>query len=206
MPADFVGLAIEVLVSILLVITISYCWILNKRLMRLKADEMAFKATIGELVSATELAERAIGGLKHAVTECEQALGQRMRAAEVAAGELGSQVGAAQTVLNRIALVTDAARKHSSLSPEMAHPAYVEPHAYYPEPMHAAHYAPEPAYPPQAPAYAPQGYPHPQHRPNPAYAQAQPVYAQPGAQARAASAAAENLAARARMRARGEAA
>jgi hypothetical protein len=206
MPADFVGLAIEVLVSVLLVITISYCWILNKRLMRLKADEMAFKATIGELVSATELAERAIGGLKHAVTECEQALGQRMRAAEVAAGELSGQVGAAQTVLNRIALVTDAARKHSSLSPEIAHPSYADPHGYYADPMQGGHYVPEPVYPPQVSGYAAQGYPQPQHRPNPAYAPGQPVYAQPGAQARAASAAAENLAARARMRARGEAA
>jgi hypothetical protein len=39
---------IEGLVAVLLVITIGYCMLLNKRLQRLKADEKSLKATIGE--------------------------------------------------------------------------------------------------------------------------------------------------------------
>ena len=58
------GMAIERLVAILLMLTIGYCMLLNKRLKRLKADEHSLKATIGELITATEIAERAIGGLK----------------------------------------------------------------------------------------------------------------------------------------------
>jgi hypothetical protein len=59
------GFAIESLVAILLILTIGYCMLLNTRLKRLKADEHSLKATIAELITATEIAERAIGGLKH---------------------------------------------------------------------------------------------------------------------------------------------
>ena len=47
------GLVIEGLVAVLLVLTIGYCMLLNKRLKRLKADEQSLKATIGELITAT---------------------------------------------------------------------------------------------------------------------------------------------------------
>ena len=55
------GLTIETLVAILMMVTISYCMLLNSRLKRLRADEHSLKATIGELITATEIAERAIG-------------------------------------------------------------------------------------------------------------------------------------------------
>ena len=76
------GLIIESLVAALLVVTIVYCILLNKRLKRLKADEQSLKATISELITATEIAERAIAGLKVTVRECDQNLGERLRTAE----------------------------------------------------------------------------------------------------------------------------
>ena len=75
------GIAIESLVAILLMLTIAYCMLLNKRLQRLKADEHSLKATIGELITATEIAERAIGGLKHTVRDVNENLGSQLRAA-----------------------------------------------------------------------------------------------------------------------------
>ena len=42
------GMVIESLVAVLLLLTIGYCMLLNKRLLRLKADEQSLKATIGE--------------------------------------------------------------------------------------------------------------------------------------------------------------
>ena len=51
------GVAIESLVAVLLMLTIGYCMLLNKRLKRLKADEHSLKATIAELITATEIAE-----------------------------------------------------------------------------------------------------------------------------------------------------
>jgi len=75
------GVAIESLVAILLMLTIGYCMLLNKRLKRLKADEQTLKATIGELITATEIAERAIGGLKHTVRDVNENLGTQLASA-----------------------------------------------------------------------------------------------------------------------------
>ena len=66
------GVVIESLVAVLLMLTIGYCMLLNKRLQRLKADEHSLKATIAELITATEIAERAIGGLKHTVRDVNE--------------------------------------------------------------------------------------------------------------------------------------
>ena len=46
------GLIVESFVAVLLMLTIGYCMLLNKRLQRLKADEQSLKATIGELITA----------------------------------------------------------------------------------------------------------------------------------------------------------
>ena len=75
------GVAIESLVAILLVLTIAYCMLLNTRLKRLKADEHSLKATIAELITATEIAERAIGGLKHTVRDVNENLGNQLNSA-----------------------------------------------------------------------------------------------------------------------------
>ena len=82
------GIAIESLVAILLMVTIGYCMLLNKRLKRLKADENSLKATIAELITATEIAERAIGGLKHTVRDVNVNLGEQLEAA----GEMSLQL------------------------------------------------------------------------------------------------------------------
>src|SRR5262249_42462467 len=82
------GIAIEGLVAVLLLLTIGYCMLLNKRLQRLKADEHSLKATIGELITATEIAERAIGGLKHTVRDVNENLGSQLAAANQMTAQL----------------------------------------------------------------------------------------------------------------------
>src|SRR4051812_15862036 len=77
----FLGFMIESLVAVLLMLTVGYCMLLNKRLQRLKADEHSLKATIAELITATEIAERAIGGLKHTVRDVNENLGSQLTAA-----------------------------------------------------------------------------------------------------------------------------
>ena len=71
-----IGIMIEGLVAILLMLTVGYCMLLNRRLKLLKADEQSLRATISELVTATEIAERAIAGLKVTVHECDIGLGR----------------------------------------------------------------------------------------------------------------------------------
>jgi hypothetical protein len=104
------GLIIESLVSVLLLLTISFCMVLNRRLKKLKADEQALKATISELITATEIAERAIAGLKLTVRDCDQSLGDRLAAGEQLARELSRQIDSSKDVLSRLAQITIAAR------------------------------------------------------------------------------------------------
>ena len=108
------GLMIESLVAILLLLTIAYCVTLNKRLKRLRADEMALKATISELITATEIAERAIGGLKVTVRECDQSLGERLRTAERYSTDLALKTEAGREVLDRLGKIIAAGRPSSA--------------------------------------------------------------------------------------------
>ena len=96
------GLMIESLVAVLLLLTIGFCLVLNGRLKKLKADEQALKATISELITATEIAERAIAGLKMTVRDCDQNLSERLGAGEALAGELGRQLEGGRQVLAQL--------------------------------------------------------------------------------------------------------
>jgi hypothetical protein len=104
------GLLIEALVAVLLAVTIGYCVLLNKRLRRLKSDEMSLKATISELITATEIAERAVGGLKVVVRECDQDLGERLRAAERFSADIARQLAAGEEILARLTRIATATR------------------------------------------------------------------------------------------------
>ncbi|MBR0718612.1 DUF6468 domain-containing protein [Bradyrhizobium liaoningense] len=104
------GMAIEMLVAVLLMLTIGYCILLNKRLTRLKADEHSLKAVIAELITATEIAERAIGGLKLAVRDVNENLGSQLSAATQMSEQLYRQLGEADNVVRRLSKITLAAR------------------------------------------------------------------------------------------------
>jgi hypothetical protein len=120
MSGTWISLAIEGLVAFLLVVTIAYCAVLNQRLKRLKADESGLRKTITELVLATEIAERAINGLKHAAVECDKTLGKRVREAEYFSIEIAREVGEGAAVLDRIRQITQTAR--ATAQPVVAEP------------------------------------------------------------------------------------
>jgi hypothetical protein len=123
------GFIIEGLVAILLMVTIGYCMILNSRLKRLKADERALTATIAELITATEMAERAVAGLRNTARECESTLGERLVMAEQCCAELNRQVKAGDLVIERLARVVVASRKLDDVQPVAAAPAAPAPAA-----------------------------------------------------------------------------
>jgi len=104
------GLAIESLVAVLLVLTIGYCMLLNARLKRLKADEHSLKAVIAELITATEIAERAIGGLKHTVRDVNENLGNKLTSASQMSLELKKQLLEGDNVIRRLSKIAIAAR------------------------------------------------------------------------------------------------
>src|SRR5205807_126473 len=104
------GLMIESLVAVLLLLTITFCIVLSGRLKKLKADEQVLKGTISELITATEIAERAIAGLKMTVRDCDQNLSERLRAGDALARELGVKLEAGHEVLRHLAQIALAAR------------------------------------------------------------------------------------------------
>ena len=104
------GIAIESLVAFLLMLTIGYCMLLNARLKRLKADESSLKATIGELITATEIAERAIGGLKLTVRDVNVHLGDQLTAANQMSQQLKNQLAEGDNVVRRLSKIASAAR------------------------------------------------------------------------------------------------
>jgi Domain of unknown function (DUF6468) len=115
------GLMIESLVAVLLLITIGYCMLLNNRLKRLRADEHSLKAVIGELVTATEIAERAIGGLKHAVRDVNENLGNQLASATQMSDHLKRQLSECDHVVRRLSKIAIAARPQGSvIEPEPA--------------------------------------------------------------------------------------
>jgi hypothetical protein len=121
------GIIIESLVAVLLMLTIGYCMVLNSRLKRLKADEHSLKATIGELITATEIAERAIGGLKHTVRDVNEHLGSQITAATQMSMHLKSQLAEGDGVIRRLSKIAAAARPASQEAAPAAAAPMVSP-------------------------------------------------------------------------------
>ncbi|MTI45248.1 hypothetical protein JM93_01369 [Roseibium hamelinense] len=141
-----IGMIIEALVAVLLVVTIGYCWMLNNRLQRLRSDEQTLRATISELMTATEIAERAILGLKTTANDADQTLGNRLQQAELMSRQLTGQVEEGEKIFMRISQIADAARGAQSAQQPAANP--MEDAGYRPAP-HVA--APPVQAPPQQP-------------------------------------------------------
>jgi Domain of unknown function (DUF6468) len=112
------GIVIESLVAALLMLTIGYCMLLNKRLKLLKADEHSLKATIGELITATEIAERAIGSLKLTVRDVNEHLGNKIASATDMSEQLKKQLVESDNVLRRLTKIAVAARPPAAEAPK----------------------------------------------------------------------------------------
>lgn len=91
------GLVIESLVAVLLLLSIRLLHAANRRLKRLRADEQSMRGMIAELITATEIAERAIGGLKVTVRECDENLGAQLTAGTALSAKLSKQVMAGRS-------------------------------------------------------------------------------------------------------------
>jgi hypothetical protein len=96
------GLTIEALVAILLLLTILYCARLNKQIEKLKGDEKLMKASVAELIMATDRAERAIAGLRLTANEADDTLGVRLREAEAYCKAMATSLQAGEDVLGRL--------------------------------------------------------------------------------------------------------
>ncbi|HEY8383097.1 MAG TPA: DUF6468 domain-containing protein [Microvirga sp.] len=116
--SPFITIAADVLVAVLLAATIVTSVRLSQRITRLKADDAAMRKTIGELVVATETAERAIAGLRTTLSDCDRTLAERLRTAERYAADLAGQVEAGREVMGRIAQIVESTRQVAPIRPQ----------------------------------------------------------------------------------------
>ena len=105
------GFLVESLVSILLLLTILYCVRLNNQLRLLKADEQSLRATISELITATEIAERAIAGLKATMRDGEHSLSERLDRSQQLSADIEHQLKAGETLLARLTRIAGVGRE-----------------------------------------------------------------------------------------------
>ena len=103
------GLIIEASVAILLLITIGYCILLNKRLKALHGDKNALRQMVVDLIKATDMANVAIKGLRESATEADNMINARLQEADQYSIELANHVSAGHVVIEKIARITNEA-------------------------------------------------------------------------------------------------
>ncbi len=111
-----IGILVEGLVSVLLILTIGYCVILNRQLKMLRADEATLKQTIAELTVAAARAENAISGLRAAASETETSLNDRTRETNLLSRRLAEHVVAGEDVMARLAAIVQVASPDTRLA------------------------------------------------------------------------------------------
>jgi hypothetical protein len=125
--SPLITIVADLLVAILLTATIATSVRLSQRIARLKADETAMRQTIGELMIASETAERAIAGLRTTLSDCDRTLAERLRTAERYASDLATQVEAGTLVMDRITQIVESTRQVAAPRPEAPAQPAAEP-------------------------------------------------------------------------------
>lgn len=105
------GLVIESAVALLLALTLGYCIVLNRRLTLLHADRDALRLMVGDLVTATSLANQAIKELKTTAVEADLSLTSRLEEAERFGIQLANHINSGNALMQRIAKITAAGRR-----------------------------------------------------------------------------------------------
>ncbi|WEJ59982.1 DUF6468 domain-containing protein [Devosia sp. FJ2-5-3] len=105
------GLFIEGAVALLLALTLGYCIVLNRRLTLLHADRDALRLMVGDLVTATSLANQAIKELKTTAVEADLSLTSRLEEAERFGIQLANHINSGNALMQRIAKITAAGRR-----------------------------------------------------------------------------------------------
>ena len=110
MTGQFMGLLVEGAVAALLVVTIAYCFVLNRKLGALKSDQHALKSTVLALNSAIEQANVVTADLRKLAGAAETELAARIDQAEGCTSHLEQSLGVATEVLAKICAISQAAK------------------------------------------------------------------------------------------------
>jgi|GEM_PF-1319064 len=96
------GFMLDVVIAVLLVVTVVYCWRLNQRLSTLRQGREELAALVGQLTQASMRAETSIGTLKAAAKEAGSALEEKIGAATSLRDELAMITETGNNLANRL--------------------------------------------------------------------------------------------------------
>lgn len=96
------GLILESLVAVLLMVTIGYCFILNRRLAALRHGQNQMHATVLNLDKATEKARSSVEQMRVSSMSISDDLSQKLKAGRAIADELGMIVESGNSLADRL--------------------------------------------------------------------------------------------------------
>ena len=102
MENSILGIIIEVLMAVLLLATISYCIIVNRKLDSLRQNRQGLTEIIQQLYQATSQAEAAISDLKTTVSQSEKELALRIDEARTASEIIGKKISKGQFLTSQV--------------------------------------------------------------------------------------------------------
>jgi len=99
LPTD---LLLDLLVAVLLVATIFFCVLLDRRLKALRSGQDGLKAIIDQLNTATARAEMSIGQLKQVSGDADTGLNDQLRQARLVSDELSVMLASGNKLADRL--------------------------------------------------------------------------------------------------------
>lgn len=132
------GLVLELMVLVLLATTVGYCFVLNKKLQGLRADEQMLRQTIRELCTSIDSAERAVEHMRKTAVEREATLKTMIESADASAAKLRDAQSDAHESLTLIQQQTNFSLEIVNRLKVMVPQAYAQP-----QPAMAVDIAPE---------------------------------------------------------------
>jgi prefoldin subunit 5 len=127
--------ALDILVSLLLIATIGYAVMLNSRLSALRKNRDDLAKTIVNFNEATMRAESSIPKLKKAAEEAGHTLQERVEKAQSLRDDLAFMIERADTMANRLENAVRGARTDTKAMPAQAAPAVAAPAAVATAPL-----------------------------------------------------------------------
>ncbi len=124
------SIAVDILLCVLLVVTIGYSSVLNRRLKRLRNEEDIMRATVQEMVNTSALADKALRDLRAMAESTDASLHSRIveaeKLAKYLAGFTASRQGSNEqaAAANQVTAATPAVQEQAGISPHV-HPEQV---------------------------------------------------------------------------------
>ncbi len=97
------GLVLDIIIAGLLIATIIYCMILDRRIRSFKLEQSSLAGVIGDLNNATQSAEVAVAGLKMTSQAAEGDLGGKLNRARSLSDELAFMVETGNNIASKLA-------------------------------------------------------------------------------------------------------